>query len=388
MRLVHTSDWHLGRSLGGFDLLPTQAEFVDFFIDTVASERADVVVVAGDIFDRAIPPTEAVALWRETLVRLRRLDVVVVAIAGNHDGPDRVSAYDGLTDASGVYVRGGYDKAGTVLRLELPDGPLDVVAIPFLEPFMQPAPTHAGTDDGDVPRASHESVLVDALERARAQRSTRRAVVVAHAFVTGCSPSESERQLSVGGTGEVSAQIFDGFSYVALGHLHRPQTVAGCAHIRYSGTPLPYSFSETDAKHLVVVDLDVDGSCEVRTIAVPVGRPVATVVGPLSELLDTSRFVDVQDHFVRAVVTDNVPVLEPRAQLQERFRYLVEVELRRSDEATPNTAGPPGLARSQRLPLENALEFWQQVTGEPMTDAQQRLVEQALDAALRHEAAQ
>ena len=271
MRILHTSDWHLGRSFGPVSLHAEQAAFLDWLVGVVVAERVDLVVVAGDLYDRAIPPTESVALLRDTLDRLVAHHVRVVAIAGNHDGPERVAAYDGLTDRSGVIVRGGFGRAGAVTTLELDDGPLDVVAVPYLDPVLTPpgwadgpesaevaaasvvpvsrpasAPPITGPDEppslfdllvDDEPepvaagpsasssRRTHHCVLDQALRRARAARRAPRGIVVAHAFVSGAVASESERLLTVGGTAEVGVELFAGFDYVALGHLHRPQRV-------------------------------------------------------------------------------------------------------------------------------------------------------------------
>ena len=364
MRILHTSDWHLGRSFGPVSLHADQERFLDWLVELVAAEEVDLVVVAGDVYDRAVPPTESVALLRDVLGRLTALGARVVAIAGNHDGPDRLSAYDGLTEAGGVVVRGGYGRAGEVTTLELPDGPLDVVAVPYLDPVLAPPGVDDGpgpdtsddvqpvaaapaalADAGPVPqgtfafddagqgafdlfapgpletlaaeaaeatsapagrgarRRTHHSVLAATLDRARAELRSPRSLVVAHAFVTGGQASDSERLLTVGGTGEVDASVLAGFSYAALGHLHRPQRI-GSDTVRYSGTPLPYSFSETHPKQVLLVDLAADGAADVRAVPVPVGRAVATVRGALGELLADPAHEPARDRFVRVELTD------------------------------------------------------------------------------------
>ena len=177
-------------------LASDQAAFVAWLLDVVIHEQINLVVIAGDLYDRAIPPAESVVLMRDLLAQLHSRGVVVVAIAGNHDGAERVSAYDGLIDAAAVYLRGGYARAGEVLTLQFADGPLDVVAVPFLDPILAPGQTG---DTGDVAevrpvgsepipervRRTHQSVLDNALIAARQHRSSQRSIVVAHAFVTG-----------------------------------------------------------------------------------------------------------------------------------------------------------------------------------------------------------
>jgi exonuclease SbcD len=457
MRILHTSDWHLGRSFGPASLQADQEAFLDWLVEVVEAERVDLVVVAGDLYDRAIPPTESVALLRETLDRLVARRVRVVAITGNHDGPDRVAAYDGLTDLAGVVVRGGYARAGMVTTLELDDGPLDVVAVPYLDPVLTPAgwsdavdagpelAEGAGVDappelgwssapvgaavagspsspaseapvvlslfdqldqldevdalDGGEPacgpaevvpasatdgerrpaaRRSHHSVLAQALRAARSRRRSPRSLAVAHAFVSGALPSESERLLTVGGTAEVGTELFDGFDYVALGHLHRPQRVrAGLDTIRYSGTPLPYSFSETHPKQVLIVDMAADGWSDVRSIEVPVGRPVATVTGTIDELLAAGAHERAVGSFVRAVLTDRGYVVDAKSRLLARFPHVVEVV--HEPAAAEGLVGVASPERRRRLaPLDAAVGFWLDVTGEEPEEVERSLLESVL----------
>jgi exonuclease SbcD len=430
MRILHTSDWHLGRSFGPVSLHADQEAFLDWLVGTVVDERVDLVVVAGDLYDRAIPPTDSVALLRDTLDRLVAHRVRVVAIAGNHDGPERLAAYDGLTDSSGVIVRGGFGRAGAVTTLELDDGPLDVVAVPYLDPVLTPpgwaeaseagpvavapavaaaAPTRA-TDPADEPlalslfdlvpddptagpaagpaapvavgpaRRTHHGVLAEALDRARAGRRAPRSLVVAHVFVSGAETSESERLLTVGGSAEVGVELFEGFDYVALGHLHRPQRVrAGLDTVRYSGTPLPYSFSETHPKQVVLVDMAADGACEVRTIEVPLGRRVATVTGTIEELLADPAHERAEACFVRAVLTDRGYVVDAKSRLQARFPHVVEIVPRPASVAGTDAGQAVDSGARRRLdPLEAAIGFWLDVTGEEPEDVERSLLESVL----------
>ena len=450
MRILHTSDWHLGRSFGPASLHADQAAFLEWLVELVVAERVEVVVVAGDLYDRAVPPTESVALLRDTLERLVDRGVLVVAVAGNHDGPDRVAAYDGLTDRAGVVVRGGYGRAGLVTTLELPDGPLDVVAVPYLDPVLSPSAwldggadaeaadeAGPGPETGVVPalpvelpapaepgatpslfdllvdeppavdapgpgvdpaagpvsprpsaRRTHHRVLAEALRRASASRRAPRSLAVAHAFVTGGLPSESERLLTVGGTGEVGVELFDGFDYVALGHLHRPQRVrADVDTVRYSGSPLPYSFSETQPKQVVLVELTAGGVTEVRPVDVPVGRPVATVTGTLDELLADPAHDAVAGCFVRALLTDPGYVVDARTRLLDRFPHVVEVVPRPADPA--GRAGAPDRSeqRGRLAPLEAAVGFWADVTGAEPTEVERSLLESVLAQVASGEAA-
>ena len=341
MRILHTSDWHLGRNFGPLSLLDDQQKFLEWMLDVVRSERVDLVVVAGDLFDRPVAPNDAIALFRSTLRQLQSLNVRVAAITGNHDGPERVANYHDLLDASGVVLRGGYSQVGEVITLDFADGPLDIVPLPYLDPQMAPDPHGAAETTGDsgddgeratgdayqrLIQRTHESVLRDAIAAVVPQLTAgRRSLAIAHAFVLGSKTSESEKKLTVGGHGEVAADLFDAFSYTALGHLHRPQVVAGRDTVRYSGTPLSYSFSEDHPKSLTMVDMAADGACSCEQVRVPVGRGVLTVTGTMEELLGAKPSSRDREAFVRVILTDRGVVLDAKQRLSSLYPFLVDI---------------------------------------------------------------
>ena len=272
MRILHTSDWHLGRQFGPAPLIEYQRQFLDWFVELCTSEKVELVAIAGDLYDRAVPPTEAIELFEGTVRRLVNAGVHVAAITGNHDSDVRVTVYNALLDPS-VHLQGGYENIGDVVTLDFPDGPLDLVLLPFLEPRMAADGFGADSNDGERDgsdaegsddnatarrqRRTHESVLRTAAELARMNLRSPRSLCLAHAFVTGGTESESERQLTVGGSSLVPIDVFAGFSYTALGHLHRPQELSST--VRYSGTPLAYSFSEDHSKSVLIIDMDAQG---------------------------------------------------------------------------------------------------------------------------------
>jgi exonuclease SbcD len=390
MRILHTSDWHLGRSFGPVSLLDDQADFVDELVEVVRAEGIDLVVVAGDVYDRAIAPTEAIVLFRQALRRLREATDRVVVITGNHDGADRVAPYGELVDLTGIHVRGGFDRIGEVIHLEFDDGPLDVLPLPFLDPVLAPEPPGRaelhdaadaadGTDAGPAPaRHSHESVLRWAMARTASQRRAARSVAVAHAFVAGGTASDSERLLSVGGTDRVGTEVFAGCSYTALGHLHTPQQV-GDLPARYSGSPLPYSFSETAPKSLTLVELDAAGTATVRELPIRTGRRVRTLTGTLDELCARPDR-EAAACFVRARLTDSGAVLDAKARLAEVYPHVVEIELRPSQTGDGPTVRPP---QGSATPLELATAFWSDQTGEPVSPEVETLLTEALEVADR-----
>ena len=276
-----------------------------------------------------------------------------------------------------MYIRGGFARAGEVIRLEASDGPLCVAAVPFLEPAL--APAGDGSDGSAVSRPTHREVLQGPLERARTAAGSGRSIVVAHAFVAGASSTESERTLSVGGGGLVPASLFQGFSYAALGHLHKPQAIDDI--VRYSGSPLPYSFSEQHAKQVLVVDLDPDGVASAHPVVVDVGRRVATVRGTLAEVLADPRHVAAERCWVRAVLTDPTYVLDAKAALQRRFPHVVEVVLDPVRATLPDVATARAAGRS-RSPLEQAEAYWRATTGEAPSAAVAALLRDAVAEAV------
>jgi exonuclease SbcD len=320
MRLLHTSDWHLGRSFHGTPLLDVQVSALDAMVEMVRSERVDVVVVAGDLYDRQIPPSDAVTVLSDGLARLRDAGATVVGITGNHDSAPRLRFGDRILAQAGVHLCGDVRAAGQPVVVPAADGGPDlcIYPIPYLEPEIARHHLDCAED------RTHAAVLRVALDRARADLATRgpvRSVAVAHAFAAGGTPCDSERLLRVGGADRVSLGCFDGFDYVALGHLHGRQSFAD-GRMRYSGSPLAYSFSERGhTKGVWLVDVPAAGDLRVQGVDLPVPRPLATVRGTLQELLTSRRFDSAEQSWVQATLTDTVLPREAMARLRERFRY-------------------------------------------------------------------
>ncbi|MEM7093170.1 MAG: exonuclease SbcCD subunit D C-terminal domain-containing protein [Actinomycetota bacterium] len=354
MRILHTSDWHLGRSFGDHRLLDQQARFIDWLVDVVQAESIDLVVIAGDLYDRSVPPADAVELFHSALRRLLDTGAEVAAIAGNHDSAERIGSTDGLL-TSGLLLRGGYGAAAQVDVRHFRDGPLAIVAVPFLDPAFAPLDRTDQQQDhvGEPARPTHESVLRTAIDRARAQLAPgMRSLAIAHAFVTGAEPSDSERTLAVGDAAMVSSSVFANLDYVALGHLHRAQIVGGDERVRYSGAPLAYSFGETSQKEVVLIELDDDGDARSKPIPVDVGRTVTTVRGTLDDLLAGTANLD---DWVRVELTNPHPVADAHRRLRDHFPHMVEIV-----RTAPRVAEVPRLtaqAVRQRTSAELATQF-------------------------------
>ncbi|MFK4594421.1 exonuclease SbcCD subunit D [Streptomyces pristinaespiralis] len=321
MRLLHTSDWHLGRSFHRVSMLDAQAAFLDHLVATVREREVDAVLVAGDVYDRAVPPLAAVALFDDALHRLADAGVPTVMISGNHDSARRLGVGAGLIDRAGIHLRTDPAGCGTPVLLADEHGPVACYGLPYLEPSLVRA--EFGTE-----KAAHESVLAAAMERIRADLATReegtRSVVLAHAFVMGGEESDSERDITVGGVCAVPAGVFRGVDYVALGHLHGCQTIT--ERIRYSGSPLAYSFSETDhRKTMWLVDLDASAAVTAERIECPVPRPLARLRGSIEELLESPELDRHEESFVEATLTDAVRPADPMARLTRRFPHVLSL---------------------------------------------------------------
>ncbi|MEU3187690.1 exonuclease SbcCD subunit D [Streptomyces sp. NPDC006923] len=369
MRILHTSDWHLGRSFHRVSLLDAQAAFLDHLVATVHARDVDAVLVAGDVYDRAVPPLTAVELFDRALHRLAEAGVPTVMISGNHDSARRLGVGAGLIERAGIHLR--TDPAGCAFPVLLADAHGDVAlyGLPYLEPALV-------RDEFRAAKAGHEAVLGAAMERVRADLAARapgtRSVVLAHAFVVGGEASDSERDITVGGVAAVPAGVFDGVDYVALGHLHGSQTLT--ERVRYAGSPLAYSFSETrHRKSMWLVDLGPGGEIAAERIDCPVPRALARIRGRLDELLADPALARHEESWVEATLTDAVRPAEPMARLAGRFPHTLSLlfDPERAD-------GDPLASYAQRLAgrtdQQIAEDFVAHVRGGAGPDDQERTV--------------
>jgi exonuclease SbcD len=321
LRILHTSDWHLGRAFHRVNMLDAQAGFIGHLVATVRERDVDAVVVSGDVYDRAVPPLAAVELFDDALHRLADLGVPTVMISGNHDSARRLGVGAGLIGRAGIHLRTEPSACGTPVILADDHGDVAFYGLPYLEPALVKA-------EFGVEKAGHEAVLAAAMDRVRADLATRgrgtRSVVLAHAFVTGGAASDSERDITVGGVAAVPAGVFDGVDYAALGHLHGSQTIT--ERVRYSGSPLPYSFSEVDHhKSMWLVELGPEGFVGAERVDCPVPRKLARVRGHLEDLLADPLLTRHEEAWVEATLTDPVRPADPMARLTERFPHTLSL---------------------------------------------------------------
>lgn len=382
-RLLHTADWHLGKTLLGVSRLEDQRQVLDQLHKHVAAERPDVVVIAGDIYDRAVPPAEAVALLNDTLRKLVvEQQTQVVLIAGNHDSPERLGFGADLLQSAGLHMRGPVDWQAKPVVLNSAGFAVAICPLPYAEP--QPATEQ---DEG---ATTHEAALQRQIAGALAGLPGEMPkVAVAHAFVRGArvvgdgkdgdsheTSSEVERPLAIGGSGLVDAGLFAPFAYTALGHLHRPQQV-GSQPVYYSGSLLQYSFAEAgQAKQVNCVDLYPDGRQEVRALPLQPARPLLRRKGTLQELIEEGKRLQQAkskdaEAWLWAELTDKDELLDAMARLRAGWPNALGLSRQQQD-----AAGPGQLLgdHRQRQPIDVVDAFWRDRRNEDLSTPQRQLV--------------
>ncbi|MFD3564637.1 exonuclease SbcCD subunit D [Streptomyces sp. NPDC058686] len=375
MRILHTSDWHLGRSFHRVNMLGAQAEFIGHLIAAVRERGVDAVVVSGDVYDRAVPPLAAVELFDDALHRLAEQGIPTVMISGNHDSARRLGVGAGLIGRAGIHLRTAPGACATPVLIPDAAGDVAFYGLPYLEPALV-------KDEFAVSKPGHEAVLAAAMDRVRADLAERppgtRSVVLAHAFVTGGEASDSERDITVGGVAAVPSGVFDGVDYVALGHLHGSQVIS--ERVRYSGSPLPYSFSEAEhRKSMWLVDLDADGFAAAERVDCPVPRPLARIRGDLADLLARPDLTAHEEAWVEATLTDPVRPDDPMARLTERFPHTLSLAF--DPQRAPED---PDVSYAQRLKGRDdqqiAEDFVTHVRGAGPDERERAVLREALDA--------
>lgn len=370
MRILHTSDLHLGRQFSGISLEEDHQVVLDQIIDHIKAQAVDILIIAGDVFDRAAPPQSAVRQFNHFLRRIgSETSAAVAMIAGNHDSGDRIDLSAITADTSRWLIRGAVSRSEAPLILSDTYGPVAFSALPF-------AYEHAARECFDNQTIdTPEDVLIAQIAAARAQvPGGARWVIIAHAFVTGGMVSQSERSLTrVGGIETVSASVFAGAHYVALGHLHRAQSV-GADHIRYSGSPLAFGFDEAGgSKSMLLVEIGPAGEAEIQSLPLTPLRQARELCGRHAELIRMEGSND----FVRAVLTDETPVIDAMKRLREVFPNACELVYQRNRRPAWQPAG--GLNASPTTqPPEIIRDFLSLVSGEAPSDREEEVILSAL----------
>lgn len=360
-------------------LLDDQAHVLDQIFEVIIARNIDVLIVAGDVYDKASPAEPAVKLYSDFIERVyEETAAAIVVIAGNHDSGQRLGAVTKLFDKSRILIRGPLSKNETPLVLEDEHGPVAFSALPYGEIYA------ARRTFADETIRTPEDVLRNQVEAARCRKPEgARWVIVAHAFVAECQPSQSERRLAVGSVEVVSRAIFDGADYVALGHLHRPQ-YSGSAVIRYSGSPLAFGFDEADTpKSMTVFDLAADGSlANLEQIEFKPLRKVREVRGLLDDLVAEAQANPSQD-LICAVLLDEGALVEPAAQLRPFYPNILQTLRERKQDLVIAAAG-----RAQSKlddPVSVIAEFVAFVRGDGPSEVERDVVLQCIDDRVREE---
>jgi exonuclease SbcD len=377
MRLLHTADWHLGRTFHQTSLLPDQEYVLEQLIALARETRPDAVIVAGDLYDRALPPADAVRLLSWTLEELALgLETPVLLIAGNHDSAERVHFASTLLSRSGLHIRGALDADLRPVILEDAHGPVSLCLLPYAEPplvreILSDPALHA-----------HDAAMAALTARIRARVATDRSVLVAHCFATGGEESESERPLTIGGAGNVETARFRGFHYTALGHLHRPQSLE--RSVRYSGSLLKYSFSEAEHEKSVSL-VEMDGAGEVRVEVIPLTprRDVRIVEGSLDDLRARPGDHGPVDDFLLVRLTDRKAILDAMGKLRQVFPNVLHLE-----QPAVFRGGDVEVAGRERLKeSEGELfgSFFREMTGADLSEEESRAFQETVDELHRTE---
>ena len=360
MKLIHLSDLHLGKRLNDYSLIEDQEYALGQIVRIIDEEAPNGVLIAGDVYDKSVPSAEAIRLFDDFLIELSNRKIPVFVISGNHDSAERMSFGARLMDASGVHIAGAYGGETVPYTLSDDNGDVRIYMLPFFKP--QIARRFHGDD-----AVSYTDAMRLAIEAMDIDPSARN-ILIAHQFVVGSSRSDSE-EISVGGTDEVDASVFDDFDYVALGHLHRPQNSAG-SRVRYSGSPLKYSFSEAkDVKSVTVVELYEKGNLVVRTIPIPYLRDMVELRGKYDELMQKSFYEDTtyRDDYVRITLTDEDDIPDAIGRLRVIYRNLMRLDY---DNTRTRSTGTVDIPVEKRSPLELFSDFYAAQNDKPMSEEQ------------------
>ena len=370
MKLIHLSDLHIGKRVNEFSLLEDQRYILEQILAVIDQEQADGVLIAGDIYDKPVPPAEAVQVFDDFLTRLAERKTPVFAISGNHDCAERVAFGARLMSGTGVYLSPVYDGKVTGITLEDEYGEAVIWLLPFVKPALV---RHVFADEE---AGSYQEAVRIAVDHIAAEEEKRN-VLLAHQFVTGAFRCESE-EILVGGLDNVDVSVFDRFDYVALGHIHSPQQV-GRETVRYCGTPLKYSFSEAEQeKSVTVVELGKKGQVGIRTVPLRPLRDMRRIRGTYLELTALSFYQDTnREDYIQAVLTDEEDVPDGLMKLRVIYPNLMKLEY--DNQRTRDNREISGTCEAeQKSELELFEEFYELQNNQPFSERQREFVMQLI----------
>ena len=373
MKFLHTGDLHIGKVLHEFPLLEDQKYILKQIIKTAEDENADAVILAGDICDRSIPPVEAVSLLDDFLTELASKDIMVLAISGNHDSGERLSFMSSVLEKQNIFIAG--NSAEALQRIEWEKDGEQITFILF--PFVKPAEVGARSTD----EAVRFILEREGLSGENSEKN-HKYVLITHFFVTdaGKTPelSDSESPVHVGGIDNVEASAFSFFDYVALGHIHKPQKI-GAGEVYYAGTPLKYSFSETQQEKSVVITEIGKEETKVKRVPLKPLRDMRKIKGSLEELMkpEIVSLADSND-YIQATLTDKEELIDPIGTLRSVYPNIMQIVLEKNEQKSGET-GQRAAQISQKSTLELFEEFFELLRGEKMDEARREEVRKALE---------
>ena len=411
MRFLHTADWHLGRIFYGQYLTDDQAHVLEHqFFTILKEEKIDGILLAGDVFDRAVPPIEAIGLWDSIITRLAMdYKVPLFVVSGNHDGAERLEVGRSMLSESGIHIWGSPHHALQPFEFEGFDGRVAICPMPFSEPRRigdalglnssesKPVDTDMIDDTlfSYVDDKAQEAVALnlhnyDQMYQAwsdylyKEVPKQMRSIAISHAFVMGGEVGGSERTLSVGGSEQVSPHVFKNFHYTALGHLHGPQRM-GADHIRYSGSPLKYSFDEHEQKKsFTIIDMDTNGKVAISTIPVEAKRDVVILEGYFEDLLNnTALQTKHKDDYVQARLLDTMPIMDGMAKLRQVYHRCMTIELAGRIATPVVDMGDAVFKELNERELFN--QFAETVWKNPLTEREQQYINSVWDRILKED---
>lgn len=367
MKFIHLSDLHIGKRVNEFSMLDDQEYILKQILDITDQQKPDGVIIAGDVYDKSVPSAEAVTLFDDFLVELSKRNLHVFVISGNHDSPERIAFGGRLMQASRIYMSPVYD--GDIKPVTLDDeyGKINI----WMLPFVKPAHVRKLYEDREI--ESYTDAMKTVIDNLCINTEERN-IMITHQFVTGAEISESE-EISVGGTDNVDVSVFDAFDYTALGHIHKPQNCKS-ERVRYSGTPLKYSFSEAkDEKSVTVVELSEKGNLTVTTVPLKPLHDMVELRGRYEELVarDFYKGTSYQEDYVRIILTDEDDILDAIGKLRIVYRNLMKLDYDNLRTRNQNVVGKAENVED-KAPDKHFCEFFEKQNNQPMSDIQKEII--------------
>ena len=372
MRILHTSDWHLGRQLHGVSLLDDQRHVLDQLAAVLTAENIDALVIAGDVYDRSLPPVEAVKLLNRFVSHVSgELKLPIIMIGGNHDSGERLDFGGQLLAGAGLHIAGALSRELDPVVLEDAHGEVAFYSIPYADPATV-------RDVFDIEVRTHDEAMAFLCREIREHNPHgRRAIVLSHCFLAGGEESESERPLTVGGVASVSPKHFVDFTYTALGHLHAPQHKES-DHIRYSGSLLKYSFSEDKHnKSVTIVDIDKNGKCVIDKVRLTPRRDLRVIEGRLDDILAAADKDQASEDYVLIRLLDTHAILDVMGKLRAAYPNVLQLERPMLVSEGMRTPGDRAMIHKAELPMFE--DFYKQMTGDQLDDESTAFVQQVLE---------